>query len=158
LAADHHTDAGIVAAWQHNSSHRKGWALRAVRREVLASQPTARIAVWGVAYKQDTHSIKNSASVELMGALPQARIQAYDPVARIDPAKYPQVRLEENALQALDQADALVIMTPWKEFSGIPVSEIRARLAGRLVIDPYGMLDHRACVAAGLRHFQLGCA
>lgn len=158
LAAEHHTDAGIVAAWQHNSAHRKGWALRAVRREVLASRPDARIAVWGIAYKQDTHSIKNSASVELMGALPQARIQAYDPVARIDPEKFPQVRLTESALQALDQADALVIMTPWKEFSAIPVSEIRARLTGRLVIDPYGVLDPRACVAAGLRQMRLGCA
>jgi UDPglucose 6-dehydrogenase len=157
LATEHQTDAGIVAAWQHNSAHRKGWALGAVRREVLAAKPDAQIAVWGIAYKQDTHSIKNSAAVELMAALPGVRIRAYDPVARIDPAQFPQVRVQDDPLQTLDQADALVIMTPWKEFSAIPAAEIRRRLAGRLVIDPYGMVDPHACAAAGLRQFRLGC-
>jgi len=158
LASEYQTEAGIVAAWQRNSAHRKDWALRALRREVLPAQPSARLALWGIAYKQDTHSTKNSAAVELMGSLPGCKLQAYDPVARIDPARFPQVRLSPDALAALDQADALVIMTHWKEFSAVPVPEIASRLAGRLVIDPYGMLDARACAAAGLRHLRLGAA
>ena len=158
LSVEHQTEAGIVAAWQHNSAYRKEWALKAVHREILKGRPAARLAVWGIAYKQDTHSIKNSASVELMGALPGCEIQAYDPVARIDPAKFPGVRLQPDALAALARADALVIMTPWKEFSAVPAQEIRARLAGRLVIDPYGMLETRACELAGLRQLRLGRA
>jgi UDPglucose 6-dehydrogenase len=158
LAAEHATDAGIVAAWQHNSIHRKGWALRAVRQHVLGPKPAARLAVWGIAYKQDTHSIKNSAAIELLGALTGSEIRAYDPAAKISPDQFPHVKLPSTALDALDQADALVIMTPWKEFSGVSPNVIRARLRGTMVIDPYGMLDRRACEAAGLRHFQLGCA
>ena len=64
--------------------------------------------------------------------------------------------MHAQALDALVQADALVVMTPWKEFSRIPATEIRARLKGPLVIDPFGALDGHACRAAGLRHWQLG--
>ncbi len=158
LASEHGTDAGIVSAWQRNSAHRKEWALRTVRREVLAANPAARLAVWGLAYKQDTHSTKNSASVELLRALTRCPIQAYDPVAVINPGEFPRVTIVPRALDALAQADALVIMTPWKEFSSVSPVEIRARLRGDRVIDPYAALDHGACLSAGLRHFQLGCS
>jgi UDPglucose 6-dehydrogenase len=157
LAAEHGTDAGIVAAWQHNSTHRKGWALRTIKRELLMAQPSARLAVWGLAYKQDTHSIKNSASLELLAALGGTEIHAYDPVAKIDRTAFPRVILHPNALAALETADALVIMTPWREFAAITPADIRSRLRQPLVIDPHGLLDHRACAAAGLRHLQLGC-
>ncbi len=158
LAAEHGTEAGIVTAWQRNSVHAKAWALRTVRREVLGPKPGARLALWGIAYKQDTHSIKNSAAVELMRALGESQIQAYDPAAQIDLAPFPRITRPASPLAALDGADALVIMTPWREFAGVPLQQIRSRLAGSTVIDPYGVLDPAGCAAAGLRHLRLGCA
>jgi UDPglucose 6-dehydrogenase len=158
LAAEHATDAGIVKAWQYNSTHRKAWALHMVRREFPAGAPAPRLAVWGLAYKQDTHSIKNSAAVELLEALSDCAIQAYDPAARIDLKKFPHVMVCSAALDVLDHSTALVIMTPWKEFSAIAPTEISRRLGGRLVIDPYAVLDHQACVSSGLRHLRLGSA
>ena len=156
LAAARGTEAGLVAAWQHNSSHRKAWALRAVRREVLGRRPAGRLAVWGISYKENTHSTKNSAALELMRSLPECEFRAYDPEAKINPAEFPRVSISPTALESLAQADALLIMTPWKEFAGVSPEEIRSRLGGNLVIDPHGMLDHRACLAAGLRHLRLG--
>jgi len=158
LAAEHATEAGIVAAWQRNSVHRRQWALRTLQREVLATKPTARIAVWGLAYKQDTHSLKNSAALELLQALAGCAIHAYDPVARINEAAFPYVTVHPNALDTLPEADTLVVMTPWREFGTISPTEIHARLAGDIVIDPYSVFNRNACAAAGLRHFQLGCA
>jgi UDPglucose 6-dehydrogenase len=158
LAAKHGTEAGIVDAWQRNSAHAKFWALRTVERELLLSHPAARIALWGLAYKQDTHSIKNSASLELVRTLTGCELNAYDPAARVDTDFLPNLNVLPNALATLEEADALVIMTPWAEFSKITAGEVAAGMTGKLVVDPYGVLDHQACVAAGLRHFQIGRA
>jgi UDPglucose 6-dehydrogenase len=156
LARRYGTEAGIISAWQHNSVHAKAWALRTLRREVLATVPGARVALWGLAYKQDTHSIKNSAAIELIEALPACNLQGYDPQAHVKPDAYRNLQVHPSALSALPGADALVIMTPWKEFSAITAATIRSSLAGSVVIDPYGALNPDACAAAGLRYFQIG--
>ncbi len=156
LAAGFGTEAGVVDAWIRNSAHAKSWALRILARELTAAKPTARIAVWGLAYKQDTHSIKNSASLELMRALPECRFQAYDPAARVDPSLFPHVTLRASALETLADSDALVVMTPWREFSAIAPSEVRKRLAGKLVVDPFASMSVGECSAAGLRCLQIG--
>jgi UDPglucose 6-dehydrogenase len=158
LALRHQTEAGIVDAWLRNSAHAKFWAARVIDRELLHLKPAARIAVWGLAYKQDTHSLKNSASIELIRTLTGCEIHAYDPVARIEGAIFPNLTVHPAALDTLPGADALVIMTPWKEFSGAAPEAIAKAMAGRLVLDPYGVLPPGACKAAGLRHFQIGRA
>jgi len=158
LSLEYHTEAGIVDAWTRNSAHAKSWALRVLERELTALNPTSRVAVWGLAYKQDTHSIKNSASLELIRALPRCRFQAYDPAAIVDSALYQNLRICGSALEAIAQVDGLVIMTPWKQFSSVSPADIRGHLAGSLLIDPYAVLKRDACISAGLRTFQLGTA
>jgi UDPglucose 6-dehydrogenase len=156
LAKQHGTETGVVSAWQHNSTYRKQWALRMIERHVFPAHPKPRLAVWGIAYKEDTHSIKNSPAVETLRALSGHDVHAYDPAAQIDPAAIPHVTRHTKALDVLPGADALVIMTPWKEFKTISPAEIRARLKGAIVIDPHGVLDRDACAIAGLKIFQLG--
>jgi UDPglucose 6-dehydrogenase len=156
LALRHGTETGLVDAWLRSSAHAKFWAARVMDRELLHAKPAARIAVWGLAYKQDTHSLKNSASIELIRTLTGCEIHAYDPVARIEGALFPNLTVHSNALDCLPGADALVIMTPWKEFSGATPGAIAKAMPGRRVIDPYGVLSPGACRAAGLRHFQIG--
>jgi UDPglucose 6-dehydrogenase len=158
LAAHFGTEAGVVDAWMRSSAHAKSWALRTLARELTGSRPAARIATWGLAYKQDTHSIRNSASLELISALPGCRFAAYDPAAKVDALLYPNLSVRAAALETLAGADALVIMTPWREFSAIAPSEVRRRMAGSLVIDPFGTLGRAECAAAGLRCLQIGRA
>jgi len=157
LAARHGTDDRVVAAWQANSVHRRDWVLQRLRRELLAHSPGPLLAVWGLAYKPDTHSIKNSAAVALLRALPGVRVRAHDPAARIPPADFPNVTVVATPADALEGADALLVMTPWKQYGAVPVAELAARLRGRLVIDPYATLDERACCAAGFAYHRLGC-
>jgi UDPglucose 6-dehydrogenase len=151
LAALHGTEAGIVSAWQRNSRYRRDWALRKVHELVLARNPKAHLAIWGLAYKQDTHSTKNSPSLALLEALRGIPFTAYDPQVRV-----PEIPQAPTALEACRDADALVIMTPWKEFSVIAPTAIKAVLRGQVVIDPFGTLPATACQAAGFAHHQLG--
>jgi len=158
LAKEYGTEAGIVDAWQRNSSHAKSWALRVLERELLAAKPMARIALWGLAYKQDTHSIKNSAAMELVVQLSKCEIHAYDPAARFDPALFKNLKVYTEAWSALHAADVLVIMTPWSEFASADPSRIRAQMKGDLILDPYGCIDRSSCAAVGLRILRIGSA
>jgi len=157
LAARHGTDDRVVAAWQANSVYRRDWALRRVQRELLGKVRDPLLAVWGIAYKQDTHSIKNSPAVELLRALPGVRIRAQDPAARLPAEGCGHVTVTADPLDALAGTDALVVMTPWKHYAAIAPAEIGRRLKGRLVIDPHAVLDEKACRAAGLDYHRLGC-
>lgn len=157
LAARHGTDDRVVAAWQANSVYRRDWALRRVHQELLDRMQNPLLAVWGIAYKQDTHSVKNSPAVELLRALPGISIRAHDPAAKLPDAGCGHVTVVSDPLVALEGAHALLVMTPWKFYAGIRAADIKARLKGRLVIDPNAVLDEQDCRAAGLDYHRLGC-
>lgn len=156
LAARHGTEAGIVTAWQRNSRHRRDWAIRQIERAFPTKDHQAVLAVWGFAYKPDTHSTKNSPSLELMRALRGHRIRAHDPVAQIDAAEFPHVTIFSSPLAAAEGADALLIMTPWTSYASLPVKELRKLLRGRVIIDPYAVLDETQCRDLRFEYYRLG--
>jgi UDPglucose 6-dehydrogenase len=156
LAAREGSDAGVVKAWVANSRHRRDWPLHVLQRTILAKKSDPEIGVLGLAYKQDTHSIKNSAAVALVDALTSARIKAYDPVVNAATVLRPNLTHMAEPLQVADGADAIAVMTPWPVFRKIDPAEIASRMSGKLVLDPYGMLDPAACRAVGLEQYRLG--
>jgi UDPglucose 6-dehydrogenase len=158
LAAKYGTEAGIVSAWQINSRHRRDWALRRVHEFVLSGAHAAEksFALWGLAYKQDTHSLKNSPAIALAEALAPFRKSAYDPRVKSLARPIPNLSIAASALEACRSADALLVMTPWSEFSTVTPSDIRREMSGDVIIDPFGLLDSRACHDAGFSHHALG--
>lgn len=158
LAGKYGTEAGIVSAWQINSRYRRDWVLRQVHEYVLSGTHTAEksFALWGLAYKQDTHSVKNSPALALAEALAPFRITAYDPQVRSLARPIPNLSMAASALESCHGADALLIMTPWPEFSTIAPGDIRREMSGDVIIDPFGVLDSRACRDAGFSHRALG--
>ncbi len=156
LADAHGTDAGVVRAWMTNSSHRRDWALRTLHGEVLAANPKAVIGVLGLAYKENTRSIKNSPSLALIAQLKPWHLRVHDPVVPASAATHPDVTGCASALEAAQGADVLAIMTPWPAFRDLKVDQLASTMAGRTVLDPYHVLDGRAVAAAGLDYFTLG--
>jgi len=156
LADRHGTEAGIVTAWQRNSRHRRDWAIRKIQCALPTNEHRSVLAMWGFAYKVDTHSTKNSPSLELMRALRGHRIRAHDPVAQIDAAEFPNVTIFSSPLAAAESADALLVMTPWSFYASLPVKELRKLLRGRIIIDPYAVLDETQCRDLGFEYYRLG--
>ena len=74
------SDAGVIRAFVANSRHRRDWAARTLHAEVLARKPDAVIGILGLAYKENTHSTKNSPSLALIATLHPWRIKVFDPV------------------------------------------------------------------------------
>lgn len=156
LGDEHGTDVGVVRAWQHNSRYRRNWVLKTLRSRVLGGAPGATLAVLGLAYKENTHSTKNSPSLALLAAIPQTRVQTFDPVVAPKPEWHPQLTGKASELEACEGADALVIVTPWPQFKALAPADIAKHLRGKIVIDPYKCLDGAACRAVGLEHMSLG--
>jgi UDPglucose 6-dehydrogenase len=158
LAEEKNTDAGVVRAWVANSRHRRDWAARTAREAVLRRGPGSLLAIWGLAYKENTHSVKNSPSLATIARLQDAVLQVHDPVVSVSQVKHPNVSALSDPLEAARGADALMILTPWPQYRSVPPVEIRKVMRGRVVIDPYAVLDQRAAEESGLTIHTLGRA
>jgi UDPglucose 6-dehydrogenase len=159
LGAESGADVGLARGLHHDSLYRRGWVLRKLRETSLAGAARPTVAVWGLTYKPDTKSTKNSPSLGLLEDLAREpgaiRVAAYDPQAEATLGAG--ATRAKSALEACHGADALVIMTPWKEFSTIPAGELVSALKGRVIIDPLGALasmEHE--LAEKFRYFTLG--
>ena len=150
------TSIGVVRAWQHNSGYRRNWALRTLHATVLSRLADPLIAVLGLAYKENTDSVKNSPAVALIEALQPFHVRAFDPVVAPREEWHPVLTASLDPMAACAGADVVLIMTPWPEFRGIDVTQLAKALRGNVVIDPYGMLDRRAAIAAGLEYYRIG--
>jgi UDPglucose 6-dehydrogenase len=151
------TEAGLIGAWLRNSRYRRDWPLRQLQERVLSRVGDPVIGILGVTYKENTHSIKNSPAVALIKELATCcRVRVFDPAVRASAEWHPRMTFANDAPTTCDGADALVIMTPWPAFRGLEPADIARRLHGRVVVDPFSMLDRTAAAAAGLEHVVLG--
>lgn len=154
LAAAHGTDAGVVEAFRRYSGQAKDWPRRVLDEAFPDGLAGRRIAVLGLAYKAETHSTKNSPALRLLAGLNGASVAVYDPA--VPGSAAPTATPCASALEALEGADAVVLMTPWREFRAIDPGRAADRMAGRLVVDPYGLWDPERAAACGLRQVVRG--
>jgi UDPglucose 6-dehydrogenase len=152
------SDAGVVKAWIANSRHRKRWAVDTINTAVLEANPDATVAVWGLAYKESTASVKNSPSLATIAALPDAKLVLHDPAVNASMVPHKKATAAADALAALNGADALMILTPWPQYRAIAPAAIASAMRGSVVLDPYAVLDGDAARAAGLHYYTLGRA
>jgi UDPglucose 6-dehydrogenase len=156
LAAATGSEASVVAAFQRNSAHRRAWVLHTLHVEVLARRPDAIVGLLGLAYKEHTHSTRNSPALEIVECLAPWRLRVYDPVVPTAVTRHPAVLAASSPLDAARGVDALAIMTPWPEFRELKPADLAGVMAGRTLVDPHRVLDARTSVAAGLDYFTLG--
>jgi UDPglucose 6-dehydrogenase len=150
------SEASVIRSFVANSRHRRDWATRVLHNAVLANTADAVIGILGLAYKENTHSTKNSPSRALISTLAPWRLKVYDPVVPASAANHPRTEGAASALAAAEGVDALAIMTPWPEFRDLKTANLARVMAGRTILDPYRVIDGRAAAAAGFDYFTLG--
>jgi UDPglucose 6-dehydrogenase len=125
----------------------------------LGSLVGRRVALLGLAFKPQTDDMREASSLVLAARLQGegAEVTAYDPVAA-DAARdlLEGVTLCGSALEALDGADAAVLVTEWPEFAELDWSEAASRMAHPLLIDGRNFLDSKALVSAGFEYEGIG--
>ena len=148
------THTEVIEAWLDNSRYCKGWLWRTLLREVLAESPDARIAVLGLAYKENTHSTKNSAAIELLEHLRAHTVSVHDPV--VSASVVPWAHAATDPLDCARGADVLVLATPWPEYRSLEPSTLARVMRGRIVLDPYRLLDKKVAAGEGFSFHVLG--
>ena len=118
------------------------------------------VALLGVAFKPDTDDIREATSLVLAGRLAGegASVRVYDPVAasKAD-GLLAGARVADSALEAIDGADAVVLVTEWPEFLELDwAGEVKSRLRTPLVIDGRNFLDREALLEAGFTYEGIG--
>ncbi|MDR4493586.1 MAG: nucleotide sugar dehydrogenase [Nitrospirales bacterium] len=156
LAEEYGTDAEVVRSWMHNSRYRKDWVLRMFHREVLPRDTCSEIAILGLAYKENTHSTKNSPSLALIAHLKDWALRVYDPVVDGSEVDHPKCTRADSPLEAVRDADVVILMTPWPEFKDVKPADLLQVMRGRTVIDPFQILPGRECESLGFQYISLG--
>lgn len=106
-------------------------------KKLLPKVTKINIAIWGLSYKKDTQSVENAVSLKLIHLFKSADIKAYDPMAILP--KGVKIKRVKNKYEALQDADCLMILTDWDEFSKADFKKIRKLMRIRLIIDCVGI-------------------
>jgi UDPglucose 6-dehydrogenase len=118
-----------------------------------------RIGLLGLAFKPNTDDMRGASSLVLAARLAAegAHVRAYDPIATEEALKVmPELDCAERVEDALEQADAIVLVTEWPELVALDWSKVAAAMAGDVVIDGRNALDPAAVRAAGLVYEGIG--
>ena len=128
-------------------------------QEGLGSLKGKRIALLGLAFKDDTDDVRDSAAIKVARMLVKegARVVAHDPKA-IENAKRElgdSISYAASAAAALEGADACALVTEWKLFAGIQLSDFK-KMKGKLIVEGRDILDKKALKKAGFKYLGIG--
>lgn len=122
-----------------------------------------RFAVWGLAFKPDTDDMRQAASITIINELTSkgAKICAYDPKAEAEAKEFylkgnDKVEYADSKYTALVDADALVLVTEWKEFRIPDFEEIKKLLKSPILFDGRNQYDSRKMKEMGFEYYQIG--
>ena len=130
-------------------------------RETLWVLREKRIAVWGLTFKPDTDDVRSSVAIELVEQLLRegADVVAYDPkgmhksrgIKAIADAKF-----ASSALEAVTDAEALIIATDWNEFANVDLAVLKDKMRTPIVFDGRNLLDPETMRQFGFNYYSIG--
>jgi UDPglucose 6-dehydrogenase len=134
-----------------------------VIRETLWVLREKRIAVWGLTFKPDTDDLRSSVAIELVADLLRegAHVIAYDPkgmqkaraIKAIADAEF-----ASSALEAVNDAEALIIATEWNEFANVDLAVVKEKMRTPIVFDGRNLLDPETMGRMGFHYYSIGRA
>lgn len=143
----------VPLSYIEHSKYRKQWSIRTFYEHYNNTIADFKVGVLGLAYKINTHSVKNSPAIDLINALPDIAVQAYDPVVKsVNIGKT--IDIHENALSAAKGIDMLFIMTPWDEFKKLDWNALKSAMRGKIIVDPFRLVPE----SEAYTHLVLGKA
>ena len=119
-------------------------------------------AVWGLAFKPSTNDMRESPAITIINMLLDkgAKIKAYDPKA-METAKVifgNKIVYSSNSYEALENADALILITEWNEFKRPSFDKIKSKLKEPIIFDGRNQYDKKRMTDRGIKYISLGIA
>ena len=158
-AADAGVEQRIVKTVVEVNDDRKASMGDRVAKALGGSVEGKRIAILGLAFKQNTDDMRDAPSIPLVTNLLErgASISAYDPVAAKNARKLlPDAEFAKDAYTAAKDADALVVVTEWDEFRGLDLRRFAKSMRGKLIVDLRNVYNRADAEEAGFTYIGLG--
>ncbi len=117
------------------------------------------IALWGLAFKENTDDIRESPALVIAAMLMEqgATVRAYDPVAMENTAReVPGIELASDPYAAAVGADAIVVATPWNEFKQLDLKQVHASMKQPIFIDGRNMYEPTKMHTLGFQYRGVG--
>ena len=165
-AGQHGYDARLLNAVEAVNDSQKGHLFELIQRHYgLGEDESVRgktFAVWGLAFKPNTDDMREASSRRLLAQLWEAgaKVRAYDPEAAHEAGRVFGERddlvLCDSAADALQGADALVVVTEWKQFRSPDFRHLQTVLGDAVVFDGRNLYEPAEVEAAGLAYYGIG--
>jgi len=164
-------DAGVtlltVEATHETNERQRGWVVDKVLRALGPNPVGKRVAVWGLAFKPETDDVRESPALAVVTKLLAAgvEVRVHDPEATdnflralqasVGAAAERVVRCE-RALDAVDDADALLLLTEWRSYRAPDFPALGARMRTRTIVDARNVWGAAGVSALGFAYHSLG--
>lgn len=150
----------ILSAVQEVNAAQRTYAVRRLRAR-LGSLEGRTIGVWGLTFKGGTEDARKSPAMDVVNLILNegAQVQAFDPGIARHPMGLPETlrsMVRGSALEAVRGADALAILTDWREFAEVPLPEVREAMAGSVIFDGRNLLSRSDAEAHGFAYLGVG--
>ena len=161
-ASDEGQDLLVLKAVEAANDRQKHVLVDKVTRRFGDDLKGKHFALWGLAFKPNTDDMREATSRVVLAELFErgATVTAYDPVAMEEARRIfgdePRLRYAENPMAALEGADALVIVTEWKEFRSPDFDRIKATLKSPVIFDGRNLYEPSLVQQAGLTYESIG--
>jgi UDPglucose 6-dehydrogenase len=152
----------LLAATESANERQKSVLLGKIKKRFGESLSGRRFALWGLAFKPNTDDMREAPSRVLIDGLWRAgaSVSVYDPAA-MDEARHifgedARIRYASSPVDALQETDALAIVTEWKEFRSPDFATIKRMLRAPVLFDGRNLYDPALVRDAGLEYYAIG--
>ena len=157
-------DPAILTAVENRNESQKKLIYSKINKHFNKKLYNKIIAIWGLAFKPNTDDIREAPSRVLMESLLDAgvKVHAFDPAASKNIKDLYRERnnllICDDMYVALDNADALVIMTEWKQFQSPDFDRLKKKMKSPLVFDGRNIFDPSQMRQLGFTYYSIGRA
>ena len=154
--------AELLAAVERVNDRQKHVLFDKINKHYNGQLKGKAFALWGLSFKPKTDDMREAPSRVLLEALIDAgaTVQAYDPEALAEAKRIygdkTGLVLCKSQVQALDNADALCIVTEWKNFWSPDFGQLKLKLKDAVVFDGRNLYEPKQLTSAGLTYYCIG--
>lgn len=169
-AQEHGQRLRVLEAVEEVNTHQKHVIANKILAHYGGNVTGKMFALWGLAFKPNTDDMREAPSRVVIGALLRAgaRIAAHDPVCaaeaqrvlRLDLANAPElldrITFAKKPMEALEGADALVIVTEWKAYRSPNLARLKATMSAPVIFDGRNLYEPATMRDAGINYYGIG--
>ena len=161
-SAEHGYEFQILEAVERVNEKQKHLLVEMIQKRFGKELKGRHFAIWGLSFKPNTDDMREAPSVVVIESLlaAGATVTAHDPEAMAECKKRhlgDRIRYSEVPMQALDKADALVVVTEWNEFRRPDFDQVKSLLKHPVIFDGRNIYPRATLERLGFEYFGIGC-